>query len=209
MSALIPVIRQIRHAVLDGMDHARHKLHRLTENLDQHLDDIGRQVRDLDKPDATLHTIGKNAKITRWDANGRPISERGQILEDFGSGKRGDNATDIGHLGNKGDHGGHLGAHRFFRDTADEGIVPQAGNLNTGAWRTMENEWADWVGKGYQVDYTIDVVPPGAVRPDSFQVEYTITDPDTGKVAYRNWADFDNAPGQTFDRVKTRDMPDR
>ena len=58
--------------------------------------------------------------------------------------------------------------------------MPQAANLNRGAWKTMENEWADWVNNGYRVDYNIDVYPPGAVRPDSFEVEYTVSNPADG-----------------------------
>lgn len=140
-------------------------------------------VTDVDKFDSTVTTRGRNEKTTRWDPEtGRPVSERGQIHEDFGSSNRGDNATDVGNLGNSTDDGGHLGGHRFFGDTPDEGIVPQAANLNRGAWKKMENEWADWAGKGYQVDYNIDVNPPGAVRPDSFDVEYTVTNPATGEI---------------------------
>ena len=91
-------------------------------------------------------------------------------------------------------------------DTPDNGIVPQAGNLNTGAWKTMENEWADWIKKGYEVNYNIDVYPPGAVRPDSFDVSYKIIDPKTGKVKYKKEKEFENKAGQKFDRVQFRDM---
>ncbi|MBO0664586.1 DNA/RNA non-specific endonuclease [Jiella flava] len=75
----------------------------------------------------------------------------------FGAGGRKDNATAVGKLGNDGDHGGHLVGHRFMVDTPDAGIAPQASNLNTCAWKTMENEWADWLRKGYRVDYDISV----------------------------------------------------
>jgi DNA/RNA endonuclease G (NUC1) len=85
--------------------------------------------------------------------------------------------------------------------------VPQAANLNRGAWKTMENEWAAWVNSGYRVDYTIDVYPPGAVRPDSFEVEYTVSNPHTGQVVHRNWPSFWNEAGETFDRVPRGDMP--
>jgi hypothetical protein len=208
MSAIKPVIRELREAVLTGMAHGKDRLHQLTDNMNDHLDDIVRQVRDKDKFDDTVTTRGRNEKTTTWDPEtGRPVSERGQINEDFGGSDRGDNATDVGNLGERTDDGGHLGAHRFYGDTPDEGIVPQASNLNRGAWKTMENEWADWVNSGYRVDYSIDVYPPGAVRPDSFEVEYTVSNPETGQVVHRNWPSFWNEAGETFDRVPRGDMP--
>ncbi|MBT2484543.1 MULTISPECIES: DNA/RNA non-specific endonuclease [unclassified Microbacterium] len=208
MSVIKPIIRETKQAVLTGMAHSKDKLHQLTDNMNDHLDNVVKQVRDKDKFDTTT-TRGRNEKVTHWDPNsGRPVSERGRINEDFGSSDRGDNATAVGNLGTRTDDGGHLGAHRFFGDTPDEGIVPQAANLNRGAWKKMENEWADWVGKGFQVDYNIDVNPPGAVRPDSFDVEYTVTNPATGEVVHRNWPEFENVDGQSFDRVPRRDMPE-
>ena len=148
-------------------------------------------VNDVDRfDDGVITTRGGNTKATHFDPEtGRPITERGTITEDFGSSTRGDNATDIGNLGESTDDGGHLGGHRFYGDTPDEGIAPQAANLNRGAWKKMENEWADWVGKGYQVDYTV-------------------TDPATGNAAYRNFPMFDNVAGEAFDRVSRTDMPD-
>lgn len=161
----------------------------------------------VDKPTSGKLVRGKNDNEIAYDpTSGRPISAKGTLREDFGASTRGDNATAIGKLGDPGDHGGHLVAHRFMGDTPDYGIVPQAGNLNTGAWKTMENEWADWVNKGYEVDYDIGVNPPGAVRPNSFDVEYTIRDPKTGAVKYSNEKRFKNEAGQSFNRVRFRDM---
>jgi len=208
MSSIKPVIREVRQAVLDGMAHGRDKLHQVADNMTHHLDDVVQQVRQQDVFEDTVTRRNTNHKTTTYDpSTGRPVSERGEINEDFGGSARGDNATAVGHLGGRTDDGGHLGAHRFFGDTPDEGIVPQASNLNRGPWRTMENEWANWVQRGYRVDYSIDVYPPGAVRPDSFEVEYTVTNPATGEVAYRNWPSFWNEAGETFDRVRPGDMP--
>lgn len=150
---------------------------------------------------------GKNENNITYDtATGRPTRAQGVIREDFGGMPRGDNATDIGRMGNPGDDGGHLAGHRFFGDTPDQGIVPQASNLNRGAWKTMENEWADWIKKGYNVEYDIKVIPPGAVRPDAFKVKYKIVDPNTGAEKYSNDVAMRNRAGETFDRVKFRDM---
>ena len=166
-------------------------------------------TNDVDRfDDGVVTTRGGNSKATHFADNGRPISERGTITEDFGSSTRGDNATDVGNYGESTDDGGHIGGHRFFGDTPDEGIVPQAANLNRGAWKKMENEWADWAAKGYQIDYTVEVMPPGAVRPDSLVVEYTDTNPATNDVAYRNYPMFDNVSGETFYRISRGDMPE-
>ncbi len=207
--SLKSLFRELKQAGVKGFGDTKDKLPRLADNITRHVDDVVTKVRGQDKFDDTVTTRGRNSKTTRWDRESkRPVSERGRINEDFGSTHRGDNATAIGRLGERGDDGGHLGAHRFFGDTPDEGIVPQVANLNRGAWKTMENEWADWVNKGYRVDYSIDITPPGAVRPDSFEVEYTITNPATGEVVHRNWPEFENVAGQTFARVPRGDMPD-
>lgn len=99
MSSIKPVIRQLKEAILDGMVHARDKLHQLADNLNHHLDDVVRQVRDKDKfddlpsstgtrprPDSTLiprdDCLGPDGRINwdaapeggfRLDADGRPI----------------------------------------------------------------------------------------------------------------------------------------
>jgi hypothetical protein len=56
MSAIKPVIRELREAVLKGMAHGKDRLHQLTDNMNDHLDDIVRQVRDKDKFDDTPDT---------------------------------------------------------------------------------------------------------------------------------------------------------
>ena len=165
-------------------------------------------VNDVDRfDDGVITTRGGNTKATHFDPDTkRPISERGTITEDFGSTKRGDNATQVGNdYGTDTDDGGHLGAHRFFGDSPDESIVPQNANLNRGAWKTMENEWADWVGSGRTVDYEIRVKPPGAQRPEAFDVKYQVTDPATGETVKKT-VTFDNDPGQVFTRVPKKGM---
>jgi filamentous hemagglutinin len=49
------------------------------------------------------------------------------------------------------------------------------GNLNQGAWKTMENEWAKALGQGKKVKVIIDTVYNGnSMRPLKFLVEYLI-----------------------------------
>ncbi len=72
--------------------------------------------------------------------------------------------------------------------------------LNQGAWSTMENEWARWTAQGYEVHYRIDVYPAGAVRPDRFQINYSVVQPSTGEILFDTPVFFDNQPGQTYVR---------
>jgi DNA/RNA non-specific endonuclease len=199
------VMRELKQAVADAGRHLNDRLPQLADNITDHLDNVVRQVRDTDNYDNVVTTRGPNTKTTHYDPEtGRPVQESGTILEDFGGSRRGDNATAIGRLGNAGDDGGHLGAHRFFGDTPDEGIVPQIANLNRGAWKKMESEWADWVAEGARVDYRIAVDPPGAVRPDNFKVVYVVSDPSTGDIFDKQSQSFPNVAGQTFPRIDQR-----
>lgn len=199
------VMRELKQAVVGGSTRLNDGLPQLADRITEHLDTVVKAVRDTDKFDNTVTTRGRNTKTTHWDPDTRrPVQEEGTIFEDFGSSSRGDNATEIGALGNPGDDGGHLGAHRFYGDTPDEGIVPQVANLNRGAWKKMENEWADWVAEGCRVDYRIALDPPGAVRPDNFQVVYVVSDPTTGEIIDFQKPSFANVTGETFDRIHQR-----
>ena len=199
------VMRRVKNAVDDAGSDLNLRLAQLMDNITEHLDTVVKKVKDTDNFDNTVTTRRRNTKTTHYDpANGRPVQEEGTILDDFGGTERGDNATAIGKLGNPGDDGGHLGAHRFFGDTPDEGIVPQVANLNRGAWKKMESEWADWVAEGCRVDYRIQVDPPGAIRPDNFQVVYVVSDPSTGEILETRSPSFANVTGETFDRIHQR-----
>jgi hypothetical protein len=166
----------------------------------------------------TTYARGPNrATITTDPTTGRPVSGQATIRRDYGGSDRNDNATAIGALGRPGDHGGHIFAHRFFGDVPDQGIVPQAGNLNTGAWKRMENEWADWLAYGrtngqvIEIDVNVRIDPPGAVRPDRFRGNYTVYEIGPGGERirlHRNTIDMRNEPGQTFNRVYFRTDPD-
>lgn len=199
------VMRRVKNAVDDAGNDLNLRLAQLADNITEHLDKVVKQVRDTDNYDNTVTTRGQNTKRTHYNPdNGRPAQEEGTIFEDFGGTERGDNATAVGRLGDPGDDGGHLGAHRFFGDTPDEGIVPQVANLNRGAWKKMESEWADWVAEGCRVDYRIAIDPPGAVRPDNFQVVYVVSDPATGEILETRAPSFANVTGETFDRIHQR-----
>ncbi len=57
MSAMKPIFRELKQAVMKGMAHAKEKLHQVTDNVNDHLDDVVRRVRDqdtfTDKPELT------------------------------------------------------------------------------------------------------------------------------------------------------------
>ncbi|CNL95780.1 DNA/RNA non-specific endonuclease [Yersinia aleksiciae] len=64
------------------------------------------------------------------------------------------------------------------------------GNLNKGAWKQMENTWANALKDGKQVNVKIEPVYSGdSVRPESFNVIYTINGGRPKEQA------FINAPG--------------
>ncbi len=152
-------------------------------------------------PDGMTLSRGANTVDIKVGPNGRPTRVEANLSEDFGGGVRGDDATLVGRHGTAGDHGGHLVGHRFMGDTPNAGIIPQAGNLNVSGWKTMENEWADWIGKGKRVRVVIETIPPGALRPDKLRVRYQVFDPATGKSLGGREHEFLNQAGETFNRV--------
>ncbi len=155
---------------------------------------------------------GNVALIETAPGSSRPHSGEATITEDFGSSRRRDNATEVGAThGISGDHGGHVFAHRFFGDVPDAGIVPQAGNLNTGAWKKMENEWAGWVnqygprrGVDVEIFVYVELNPPGAARPTSIDVVYEVAavhSDGTRESVHFLHNNFANQSGQQFRRL--------
>jgi DNA/RNA non-specific endonuclease len=73
------------------------------------------------------------------------------------------------------DQGGHIVGSRFFGPGEQINLYPQSANLNQGAWKTMENGWADAMVNGSDVKIEVEAIFSGASkRPDSFKVKYTI-----------------------------------
>lgn len=68
MSSIKPVIRELREAVLHGMGHASRRLHQVADNLDGHLDDVVRSVRDQDNlDDAVARGWLKDRKLRKGE----------------------------------------------------------------------------------------------------------------------------------------------
>jgi archaellum component FlaC len=73
------------------------------------------------------------------------------------------------------DQGGHIIASRFFGPGEQINLYPMSANLNLGAWKQMENIWADALVAGSDVKINVKSVYSGTVkRPDAFEVEYWI-----------------------------------
>ena len=86
MSAIKPVIRELSEAVLKGMAHGKDRLHQLTDNMNDHLDNIVRQVRDKDKFDDAPDTTRRTAAVQSGPRRGRQISARQPSLHRRASG---------------------------------------------------------------------------------------------------------------------------
>lgn len=109
--------------------------------------------------------------------------------------------------GLKDDDAGHHSAHRFFRNGGLAHLFPQNSNFNRSAWRRMENEWADWIAHGMEVNYKIDFGPDHAVRPDRITVSYEIRNLNTGATIFRRRdKQFQNSADQSSDRTGWLDM---
>ncbi|WP_263058610.1 DNA/RNA non-specific endonuclease [Pectobacterium sp. F1-1] len=95
-----------------------------------------------------------------------------------------------GKCGNTGDEGGHLIASIFNGPGEKLNLVPMDGNLNKGAWKQMENTWANALKDGKAVDVNIQPMYSGNnTRPDRVIVQYSI---DGGRPVN---VDFKNSPG--------------
>ncbi len=73
------------------------------------------------------------------------------------------------------DQGGHIVGSRFFGPGEQINLYPQSANLNQGAWKTMENNWAAEMVLGKDVKIEVEAIFNGnSSRPDAFEVSYWI-----------------------------------
>ena len=109
-----------------------------------------------------------------------------------------------------GDHAGHLVGHRFLGDQGDINLVAQNGNLNLGAYKTIENEVAAFIDAGAEVDFNVNVRGRDANgRPTAFDVEFTARAPGTNNVIHANGSHtFLNQTGETYSRLDRSDIVD-
>ncbi|GLQ89398.1 DUF6861 domain-containing protein [Dyella flagellata] len=150
-------------------------------------------------------TVGKNTVTWTLDANGNPISASGTLKESFSGAARSSAEVqaqaDAAAAGVAGDQGGHLVGHRFVLDQGSGNLFPQEGNFNMSAFKTLENDYARYTAKGYQVDFvhTLGDFDPVTGRPGSLSVQYEVTD--AGGNVVDTFSDkFLNQAGQTYTR---------
>jgi filamentous hemagglutinin len=66
-------------------------------------------------------------------------------------------------------------------------LVPQNGNLNTGAWKRMEDRWREALQDGKPVHVKIENVYDGSsIRPESFNITYRIGNDRPVEVTFKN-----------------------
>ncbi|WP_213716197.1 hemagglutinin repeat-containing protein [Cedecea lapagei] len=95
-----------------------------------------------------------------------------------------------GKCGISGDEGGHLIASIFNGPGEKINLVPMNGNLNKGAWKKMENDWAKALKDGKEVNVNIQPIYSGNnQRPDRIIVKYSIDGSRPVNI------DFKNSPG--------------
>jgi hypothetical protein len=150
-------------------------------------------------------TVGSNTVIWTKDAGGRTVRAEGTIRRTFSKLKRSSEEVaaqrNAAAAGKEGDVGGHLVGHRFVGDQGEINLFPQDMQFNNSAFKTMENEIADWTKAGKEVNFSYELEPPGATRPDAVRVRYRVVDPATGEQVYFQNQVFENDAGQVFDRV--------
>jgi hypothetical protein len=155
-------------------------------------------------------SIGQNSFKWSVDAEGHTVAAEATLKEVFDKAPRSsaERAAQgaAGRAGEADDVGGHILGHRFVKDQGSVNMFPQNTQFNNGAYRTMENEWADWVKQGKQVDVQISFSGGTPTRPDRVNVRYEVTDPASGELVYSRAKPFNNEAGQTFDRVPKKDM---
>ncbi|HET6546216.1 MAG TPA: DNA/RNA non-specific endonuclease [Rhodanobacteraceae bacterium] len=158
----------------------------------------------------TTEHIGDNTVIWTNDAEGRPIRAEADLTEVFSGIERSSAETraqrEAADRGVEGDHGGHLIGHRFVKDQGLKNLFPQNGNFNVSAYKTLENEWADWIDAGMDVHINVELSPQQLDRPERVRVSYEVTDPADGRLVYDQRVTFRNEAGQEFDRVARADI---
>ena len=155
--------------------------------------------------------VGRNEATWTVDALGRPVRAEATLREVFVDLDRSSAEQraqgEAADRGVEGDHGGHIIGHRFVKDQGLDNLFPQNGDFNISAYKTLENEMADWVETGAEVRVAVDLLG-GGDRPERVRVVYEVVDPASGDVVYDNNVLFQNAADQTFDRTPSSDMKD-
>lgn len=153
--------------------------------------------------------IGRNEAVWPLDAQGRPVRAEAILREVFADLERSSAETraqgEAADMGVEGDHGGHIIGHRFVKDQGLDNLFPPNGDFNISAYKTLENEMADWVEAGAEVRVTVDLLG-GGDRPVRVRVAYEVLSAASGDVVYENNVLFRHEADQTFDRTPSSDL---
>lgn len=151
--------------------------------------------------------VVRNEATWPLDAQGRPVRAEATLKEVFIDLERSSaetRAQGAADRGVEGDHGGQIIGHRFIKDQGPDNLFPQNGDFNISAYKTLENEMADWVEAGAEVRVTIDLLG-GGDRPVQVRVAYEVLSAASGDIVYENTVLFRNQADQTFDRTPSSD----
>ena len=112
----------------------------------------------------------------KTDEIGRTIEASGELKLSESDGRKTINERNVGGEDKlASDDRGHLIADRFGGSNKIENLVAQDSNLNRGEYKSLENELADKLKEGREVEMTVEVDYEGeSKRPSSFTVTYSV-----------------------------------
>ncbi len=205
------VMRNLPTELKNTIDGIKGKLDELFGAAKTKVDDVA-----LAAAKTVERTFGKNSAKWITDAEGRLVSASAELKQVFPGLKRsGDEVAAQGRAADKGiagDHGGHAVPHRFMGDQGDINLFPQNGvataagkNFNGSAFKTLENELADWVQAGGTVKYDVKFSDFARDRPGRVSIEYKVFD-NAGNEVFRRRSNFRNEAGQVFERMSRNDV---
>jgi len=213
--AWVPGVGDVAKSALRGGEKALDAGTEIAQQTTRHADDVARHgddvARQADEVAGAVRVgrVGQNEVRWTTDAEGRPVHAEATLRELHDGTPRSSAEQraqrETGHAGNPGDQGGHIIGHRFMPDQGTTNMFPQAGQFNNSAYRTMENEWADWIEAGAEVRVNVDLKDYQGARPDRINVSYDIYD-QGGNLIYQGGERFRNEAGQVFDRVPRADI---
>jgi len=137
------------------------------------------------EPNADYHVNGYSYAT---DAQGRVVEAKGHL--ELKTSDRNSYQQEVAGRGDRlpTDQGGHLIATIFHGPGDRINLVPMNGNLNVGAWKRMENGFADALKAGKPVDVDIKAVYSGSSqRPTHFVVD-SVIDGEPKTFTFRNQA---------------------
>ena len=197
--AIGPAMEKLRGAIgAVPLDKLPDGLRKAVEPLKTKLDDFARVG-----VNQVSSTVGKNHITWTQNAAGDTIGAKATLNEVFSGAKRSasevkDQATAAAR-GVADDAGGHIIGHRFAQDQGIKNMFPQNANFNNGAFKKMENEWADWITKkGGSVEVDLRLVGD-AKRPGAVEIRYKLLDAD-GNVYKTRAHELENRAGEVFNR---------